>query len=319
MSTDELQQAADEARKQREALTSGTPPPDENAQPQNPDDSAQDTEEQDAPQNAPLPDFEKQFAEPENGNGETVEDLRRQLAEKQRELDAANVRAGSAAGRLKDRNAQDSATLQELRDRNAELEQQLAERDAATDDDNLDAEIQTKIDKRVQRALTPLQERFQKAEQETQNLHAQRDKERLDALHAQLADAVPDYCEIANSPKWMEFLKTTEPMTGTPFGRLAKAALDARDPVRLGVIFNTFKTSQGVPVTQNPKVRAQMRPQTNRSVTAPQEKTVPKVFTYSEFRAHFDRVESDPNYLKDPKNAALHEELKTARMEGRIQ
>ena len=323
---DELQQAADEARKQREALAKGhepqtASPDDGDAPPNTPDDSAQNADENDAPpKQAPLPDFEKQFAEPAGEGGETVEELKRQLAESQRELAAAKVRAGSAAGRLKNRDETSNAEMQQLRDRNVELEARLAELTAAgDDDDNLEPEILKNIDKRVERALTPLQERFQKSEEDSKKLLALRDQERLETLHARMAEIVPDYRDVANTPEWMEFLKETEPMTATTFGRLARAAHDARDPNRLAVIFNAFKQAQGLPVAQNPKVRSQMRPPTNHSVTAPQEKAVPKVYTYEQFRAHYDRVETEPDYLKDPKNAALHEELKKARAEGRIQ
>ena len=327
MSTnDELQQAADEARKQREAAFAGheaqnnAPPPDDdaNAQP------GADAPGGDTPQQQkPVPDFDRQFAEPDDADGETAAELRQRIADLERQLAEATARERSAAGRLKKSGETSGAEVQKLRDRNAELEAQIAELTAAAeagggDDDTLDAETKKSIERHVKRAITPLQERFQQTEREAQNLHARHDQERLANFHAGLAEAVPDYCDIANSPKWVEFLKTVEPMTGVPYGQLAGSAFKERNAARFSIVLNTFKQHQGLPVTQNPKVRAHMRPPANNSVTAPQGNAAPKVYTFAEFREHYNKVESDANYLKDPKNAALHEELKKARAENRI-
>ena len=334
--TDEaILKAAKEAREKALGLVDeDTPPPEGDAQPQvtPPEAEPQDT----SPDAPPAPGGDLNLAEKfgEYGDGakakkdaapemSELEQLRERVAQLEREKADAEQIARSATGRLKktseDGKAKESEELAQLRERNAQLEAELEElRSGRGEDDGLDPEIRKAAKRLIDAEVAPIKQRNEQYEQALQQQAAALAMQQQAAFQTSVKAAIPDIEDILRNPKWNEFRDEIEPISGQPYGALARDAFKSLNLQRLAPIVNIFKQSQNIPVLQNPKVRAQMRPESHKSPTVPAEDVSNKVYTRAELRALQIQVDADPAYLKTPDGAKRYAELMQARREGRV-
>ena len=142
-----------------------------------------------------------------------------------------------------------------------------------------------------------------------------------DRFYVHLGGAVPDYQAVNTDPRWLNWLKETDPMTGNTRQQYLDVAASQRNVARVASIFNAFKsTLQPVEVTETPQqeLQRQVAPSKSNGGARPQaiSQSVNKIWTSKDLTTHYHKVRLGEIPAEDAKR--IESEINRAMSEGRV-
>lgn len=142
-----------------------------------------------------------------------------------------------------------------------------------------------------------------------------------DRFYMHLGGAVPDYRAVNTDPRWLNWLKQTDPMTGNTRQQYLDVAASQRNVGRVASIFNAFKdTLQPVEVGETPQqeLQRQVAPSKSNGGSRPQqpEQSGHKIWTSKDLNTHYTKARLGQVNTEDAKR--IESEINRAMSEGRI-
>lgn len=141
---------------------------------------------------------------------------------------------------------------------------------------------------------------------------------------AKLGEMVPDWEQINQNEKFLDWLGELDPMSGQPRQAYLNDALEKLDPKRLAHVFNTFKQQSGLAQPQkkaaNPEVQRQVAP--GKSKATPSTPSAPsadtKIWTAREIEQFYNDVRAGAYAGKEVEARSIEQQIDLAVAQGRF-
>lgn len=141
---------------------------------------------------------------------------------------------------------------------------------------------------------------------------------------AKLGEMVPDWEQINQDERFLDWLGEADPMSGQPRQAYLNDALEKLDPKRLAHVFNTFKQLAGLVQPQkkaaNPEVQRQVAP--GKSKATPSTPAAPssdtRIWTAREIEQFYNDVRSGAFQGKEAEARSIEQQIDLAVAQGRF-
>lgn len=141
---------------------------------------------------------------------------------------------------------------------------------------------------------------------------------------AKLGEMVPDWEQINQNEKFLDWLGELDPMSGQPRQAYLNDALEKLDPKRLAHVFNTFKQQSGLAQPQkkaaNPEVQRQVAPGKSKATpsTPSASSADTKIWTAREIEQFYNDVRAGVYAGKEVEARSIEQQIDLAVAQGRF-
>jgi hypothetical protein len=310
-------------------------------------------DEQDSPAAVPEqdePQRDEQEKEPEvvsqEGSGEQGQELQKEVKEdnagsEDGATDVWEERYKHLNGKYQSEVPRLHQELKELRAAMQQMHQQMQEAQKAKPapepeppaslitDEDVDAYGADLVDLQRRVAQEVMQKELSKLRQESEQLKQQLTQVKGSTFEARLHQAVPDFAEINQDPRWVAWLNEFDPMIQGPRRQVAQAAYMREDANAVKTYVDLFKQSIGASASPAPaqqvkqskqaELQKQVQPARVASTAAPASAGQQnRVYSQREMATGYERIRTLISRGKLEEASALEAELSAAYMEGRV-
>jgi len=221
--------------------------------------------------------------------------------------------------RVKARLAEQGREHQELKDRLAAMEAARSEAPQANEQDleKFGADLIGMVQRYTEQSVGSLMARVSALEQRVGAVDEKATGTAAKGFLKELADAVPNFLEINEDPRWLQWLGQVDPMFGEPRQAALDRAHAARDAARVAVFFKNFLATLPAAPDPGPGLAEQIAPETAGNPAPRREQAKPTI-TQQAIAAFYDDVAKRRYVGRETEMNALETQINLAIAEGRV-
>lgn len=145
------------------------------------------------------------------------------------------------------------------------------------------------------------------------------------AVITKLGELVPDWEQINQNERFLEWLGEPDPMSGQPRQVYLDDAMSKLDPKRVAHVFNTYKQVAGL---TSPSEKKAAKPEVQRQVTPGKSRVTPsapsvsssqsKIWTSKEIEGYYNAVRAGEYHGKEAEARSIEQQIDLAIQQGRF-